>query len=178
MHCSPRRRKCGWTGLIFTADGAGAREGQSEHRTTRTRMNNPPAQRRSHRANPHEKFVLSLCALGSTMEGARTVLPEFLRDEAPAFIPCDRRALDSATITSAQVCRHLPCRPRHRARLATGHAGCRHRAPSRRPHSGTRGPAMSRMWLAGGEGTPALQMPQDVFFLHTLHSCDRPQNCV
>jgi hypothetical protein len=63
-------------------------------------MNNPPAQRRSHRANPHEKFVLSLCALGSTMEGARTVLAEFLRDEASAFIPCDRRALDSAAITS------------------------------------------------------------------------------
>ena len=47
-----------------------------------------------------KNFVLSLCALGSTMEGARTVLPEFLRDEAPAFIPCDRRALDSAAITS------------------------------------------------------------------------------
>ncbi len=37
------------------------------------------------------------------MEDARTVLAEFHRDEAPAFIPCDRRALDSATITSAQV---------------------------------------------------------------------------
>ncbi len=47
-----------------------------------------------------KKFLLSLCALGSTMEGARTVLTEFLRDEAPAFIPCERRALDSAAITS------------------------------------------------------------------------------
>ncbi len=50
-----------------------------------------------------KKLVLSRCALGSTMEDARTVLAEFHRDEAPAFIPCDRRALDSATITSAQV---------------------------------------------------------------------------
>jgi len=34
------------------------------------------------------------------MEDARTVLAEFFREEAPAFIPCDRRALDSAAITS------------------------------------------------------------------------------
>jgi hypothetical protein len=34
------------------------------------------------------------------MEDARTVLAEFLRDEAPAFIPCDRHALDSTAITS------------------------------------------------------------------------------
>jgi len=34
------------------------------------------------------------------MEDARTVLAEFFREEAPAFIPCDRRALDSAGITS------------------------------------------------------------------------------
>jgi hypothetical protein len=34
------------------------------------------------------------------MEDARTVLAEFLRDEAPAFIACDRHALDSPAITS------------------------------------------------------------------------------
>ncbi len=45
-------------------------------------------------------FLRVACALGSTMEDARTVLAEFLRDKAPAFIPCDRRALDSAAITS------------------------------------------------------------------------------
>ncbi len=45
-------------------------------------------------------FLRVACALGSTMEDARTVLAEFLRDEAPAFIPCDRRALESAAITS------------------------------------------------------------------------------
>ncbi len=46
-----------------------------------------------------KKLVLSRCALGSTMEDARTVLAEFHRDEAPAFIPCDRRVLDSTAIT-------------------------------------------------------------------------------
>ena len=79
MHCSPRRRKCGWTGLIFTADGAGAREGLSEHRTTRTRMNNPPAQRRSHRANPHEKIpplpVRARFHDGRRPHGARRISP-------------------------------------------------------------------------------------------------------
>jgi predicted nucleic acid-binding protein len=45
-------------------------------------------------------FLRVACALGSTMEDARTVLAEFFREEAPAFIPCDRRALDSAGITS------------------------------------------------------------------------------
>ncbi len=25
---------------------------------------------------------------------------------------------------------------------------------------------------------PVLQTPQDVLFLYTLHSCDRPQNCI
>ena len=45
-------------------------------------------------------FLRVACALGSTMEDARKVLAEFLRNEAPAFIPCDRRALDSAAITS------------------------------------------------------------------------------
>ncbi len=45
-------------------------------------------------------FLRVACAVGSTMEDARTVLAAFLRDEKPAFIPCDRRALDSAAITS------------------------------------------------------------------------------
>ena len=36
------------------------------------------------------------------MEDARSVLAEFLRDEEPIFIPCDRRALDSQAITSAR----------------------------------------------------------------------------
>jgi hypothetical protein len=31
------------------------------------------------------------------MEDARNVLGEFLREEAPLFIPCDRHALDSAS---------------------------------------------------------------------------------
>src|SRR5439155_11334623 len=39
-------------------------------------------------------FLRVACALGSTMEDARTVLAEFLREEAPALIPCDRHALD------------------------------------------------------------------------------------
>lgn len=34
------------------------------------------------------------------MEDARNVLAEFLREEAPLFIPCDRRALDSTTVQS------------------------------------------------------------------------------
>ena len=45
-------------------------------------------------------FLRVACALGSTMDDARTVLAEFLRDEAPLFIPCDRRALDSAIVAS------------------------------------------------------------------------------
>lgn len=32
------------------------------------------------------------------MDDARDVLGEFLREEAPLFIPCDRRALDSTDI--------------------------------------------------------------------------------
>ena len=45
-------------------------------------------------------FLRVACALGSTMEDARNVLAEFLREEAPLFIPCDRRALDSTTVQS------------------------------------------------------------------------------
>lgn len=40
-------------------------------------------------------FLRVACALGSTMEDARNVLGEFLREEAPLFIACDRRALES-----------------------------------------------------------------------------------
>lgn len=45
-------------------------------------------------------FLRVACALGSTIDDARAVLAEFLRDEVPAFVPCDRRALDSAAISS------------------------------------------------------------------------------
>jgi predicted nucleic acid-binding protein len=45
-------------------------------------------------------FLRVACALGSTMEDARKVLAEFLRNEAVAFIPCDRRVLDSPAITA------------------------------------------------------------------------------
>jgi uncharacterized protein len=47
-------------------------------------------------------FLRVACALGSTMDDARAVLAAYLRDEDPVFIPCDRRALDSAAITSAR----------------------------------------------------------------------------
>ena len=40
-------------------------------------------------------FLRVACALGSTMEDARTVLAEFLRDEAPAFIVSDRPSASS-----------------------------------------------------------------------------------
>jgi hypothetical protein len=36
------------------------------------------------------------------MNDARAVLAEFLRDETPSFVPCDRRALDSSAVTSAR----------------------------------------------------------------------------
>jgi hypothetical protein len=36
------------------------------------------------------------------MDDARAVLAEFLRDETPIFVPCDRRALDSLAVTSAR----------------------------------------------------------------------------
>lgn len=45
-------------------------------------------------------FLRVVCALGFTMSGARTTLAEFLRDEAPLFVPCDRRALDSVETSS------------------------------------------------------------------------------
>ena len=47
-------------------------------------------------------FLRVACALGSTMEDARVALAEFLTTEAPAFIPCDRRALDSSLVKSAR----------------------------------------------------------------------------
>jgi predicted nucleic acid-binding protein len=49
-------------------------------------------------------FLRFACALGSTMDDARNVLAEFLREEAPLFIPCDRHALDG---TSAQFPRKI-----------------------------------------------------------------------
>jgi hypothetical protein len=50
------------------------------------------------------------------MEDARTVLAEFLHDEAPAFIPCDRRALDSAATDSPRKTTDI-----YLADLATAH---------------------------------------------------------
>lgn len=44
-------------------------------------------------------FLRVASALGSTMEDARTVLGNFLREETPIFIPCDRRALESEAAT-------------------------------------------------------------------------------
>lgn len=49
-------------------------------------------------------FLRVACALGSTMGDARNVLGEFLREEAPLSIPCDRHALDS---TSARFPRKI-----------------------------------------------------------------------
>lgn len=45
-------------------------------------------------------FLRVACALGFTMSGARNTLSEFLRDEAPVFAPCDRRALDGVETSS------------------------------------------------------------------------------
>ncbi len=36
------------------------------------------------------------------MEDARSALAEYLRDESPTFVPCDRRALDSVAVGSAR----------------------------------------------------------------------------
>jgi predicted nucleic acid-binding protein len=47
-------------------------------------------------------FLRVACALGFAMNDARMALETFLRVESPAFIPCDRRALDSATVVSAR----------------------------------------------------------------------------
>jgi uncharacterized protein len=47
-------------------------------------------------------FLRVTCALGSSMEDARSALAEYLRDESPTFVPCDRRALDSAAVGSAR----------------------------------------------------------------------------
>ena len=76
-------------------------------------------------------FLRVACALGSTMEDARTVLAEFLRDEAPAFIPCDRRALDSAGITSPRKSTDIylaDLAAAHGWQLATLNAGITHSA--------------------------------------------------
>jgi predicted nucleic acid-binding protein len=47
-------------------------------------------------------FLRVGCALGFAMSDVRTALAEFLRDETPLFIPCDRRALDGPVVTSAR----------------------------------------------------------------------------
>jgi predicted nucleic acid-binding protein len=47
-------------------------------------------------------FPRVTCALGFSMNDARTALASFLQIENPLFIPCDRRALDSAMIGSAR----------------------------------------------------------------------------
>ena len=47
-------------------------------------------------------FLRVACALGFAMTDARTALESFLRTESPIFIPCDRRALDSAAVVSAR----------------------------------------------------------------------------
>jgi len=47
-------------------------------------------------------FLRVTCALGFSMADARGALENFLQVEKPLFIPCDRRALDSALIPSAR----------------------------------------------------------------------------
>jgi hypothetical protein len=47
-------------------------------------------------------FLRVACALGFSMTDARAALEEFLRDEAPLFIPCDRRVLDCPLTPSAR----------------------------------------------------------------------------
>ena len=47
-------------------------------------------------------FVRVACALGFAMGDARRALEEFLRDEAPTFVPCDVRALDCPVVLSAR----------------------------------------------------------------------------
>ena len=76
-------------------------------------------------------FLRVACALGSTMEDARTVLAEFFRDKSPAFIPCDRRALDSAGITSPRKSTDIylaDLAAAHGWQLATLDAGIAHPA--------------------------------------------------
>ena len=76
-------------------------------------------------------FLRVACALGSSMADARAVLAEFLREQNPAFIPCDRRALDSAAITSARKTTDIYLADLAAAygyRLATLDAGINHPA--------------------------------------------------
>jgi predicted nucleic acid-binding protein len=47
-------------------------------------------------------FLRVACALGFAMNDGRIALEAFLRTESPLFIPCDRRALDSAMVVSAR----------------------------------------------------------------------------
>ena len=63
------------------------------------------------------------------MDDSRATLVEFLRDESPSFIPCDRRALDSAAITSARKTTDIylsDLAVAHGCRFATLDAGIRH----------------------------------------------------
>lgn len=47
-------------------------------------------------------FLRVARALGFAMPDARAALAEFLRDESPLFIPCDRRALEGPVAPSAR----------------------------------------------------------------------------
>jgi hypothetical protein len=47
-------------------------------------------------------FPRVACALGFAMNDARKSLESFLNTESPRFIPCDRRALESATVVPAR----------------------------------------------------------------------------
>ena len=47
-------------------------------------------------------FLRVACALGFAMRDARAALAEFLRDESPLFIPCDRHALDGPVVQSGR----------------------------------------------------------------------------
>lgn len=47
-------------------------------------------------------FLRVTCALGFSMPDARRALESFLHFENPSFIPCDRRALNSAMVVSAR----------------------------------------------------------------------------
>ncbi len=76
-------------------------------------------------------FLRVACALGGSMDDAREALAGFLRNEAPAFIPCDWRALASAGITSSRNSTDIylaDLAAAHGCRLATLDAGIIHHA--------------------------------------------------
>jgi len=71
------------------------------------------------------------------------VLAESCATKRPSSFPCDRRVLDSPAITSPRkTTRHLPRRPRRRARRGTLPRWMKASRTCRRPHSGTRCPAV------------------------------------